>query len=166
MKDKGFTLIELVVVIVILGILSATALPKFVNLTEDAHLSVEKSVKGSFDGAAKQLRLKWLARGKPSTLTINGNSISMSAEGYPIGSTTDTAGCIEIWNKIMDTDMSIIPISNDAIDDWSAYGSAGNSISPHACAYSYHHGEVFTPGQTPAFSYTPSTGSIVVFNFD
>ncbi|MEE9327087.1 MAG: type II secretion system protein, partial [Cocleimonas sp.] len=36
-KQQGFTLIELVMVIVILGILSATALPKFVNLSGEAH---------------------------------------------------------------------------------------------------------------------------------
>ncbi|MHB1244912.1 MAG: type II secretion system protein [Sulfuriferula sp.] len=50
--QAGFTLIELVVVIVILGILAATALPKFIDLTGDANASAIKGVAGGLASAA------------------------------------------------------------------------------------------------------------------
>ena len=50
-KQNGFTLIELVVVIIILGILAVTAAPKFINLQSDARASTIQGMKGSIQGA-------------------------------------------------------------------------------------------------------------------
>lgn len=52
MRQKGFTLIELVVVIVILGILSAVALPKFLNLSDKANDAALAGVAGALSSAA------------------------------------------------------------------------------------------------------------------
>ncbi len=59
-KHRGFTLIELVVVIVILGILSIVALPKFLNLTDDSRKAVMEGLLASIKSSATMIHSKAL----------------------------------------------------------------------------------------------------------
>ncbi|MGR5261289.1 type II secretion system protein [Vibrio astriarenae] len=93
-KQGGFTLIELVVVIVILGILAVTAAPKFLNLQSDARASSLQGLKGAMAGAAGITYGKAAIDGDERTPSITAASSATGIAltfGYP-SATTDGIG--------------------------------------------------------------------------
>lgn len=77
MRYNGFTLIELVMVIVILGILAAIALPKFANLQDDAELAVVESTASAFRSAVKIAQMKWRTSGEQrNNIALSGSSFA------------------------------------------------------------------------------------------
>jgi prepilin-type N-terminal cleavage/methylation domain-containing protein len=123
MHQGGFTLIELVIVIIVLGVLSATALPKFLNLSDDAEIAVVEGTADALQSAVNLAHSKWILIGSPTDIlsnddvqlygsgaegTIDFNAAGWPAQNYPyIDSSaikTDAKDdCVSLWNTILNT---------------------------------------------------------------
>ena len=134
-RQSGFTLIELVVVIVILGILAATAAPKFMNLQGDARISALSGLKGSVKSAISMVYskaiLKGIEKSETGKVCANGSDLNGATCSDPIdivyGRPDATAdGLI----KSLDIESKAVESSGDANDttvEWN-YFVSGNSI--------------------------------------
>lgn len=86
--SRGFTLIELVVVIVVLGVLAATATPKFVSLRSEAKIAKMQAYAGALHSGITLAVAKWQASGSPAAgLTMNDGSTVSFSNGYPTAAT-------------------------------------------------------------------------------
>jgi len=110
-EQKGFTLIELVVVIVILGILAVTAAPKFIDLQDDARTATLNGIKASMQSASSMLYSKSLIKGNEASgaadaifVTVNNININTNF-GYPLADYDSTAEAGD-WDDLLDIDAS------------------------------------------------------------
>jgi len=84
---------ELVIVIIILGILAAVAVPRYLNLNDDALAASRSGVVAGLNSSIQVVHSRWLAQGATGTVTPDGGTaITMNASGYPnVGATYATA---------------------------------------------------------------------------
>lgn len=139
-NSRGFTLIELVVVIIILAILAAVALPRFISVTDDAHESAVRGTGGALASAVLLVRSQWEVNRSTGVANPNLNvagfgedNVDVNSDGWPVGiddgaAVGSVADCQDIWNNIL---QGSAPTLGGATPDYVA------TLAGQVCTYTY-----------------------------
>ncbi len=152
-KQTGFTLIELVLVVVMLGLLAVTAIPKFLDLTDRAENANIEGMAGGFATAVALVRAQWEAEGRPKNLTnqntviYDGTTLILTSEdtangirpgyvtgltdGENLGGAFGSENCLEIWQNILQQPPTISSSITDINNGIAAYfvSKSGTGVS-------------------------------------
>ena len=152
-KQNGFTLIELVVVIAILGILAAVALPRFMNATKDAHEAAVSGTAGALGSAVALVRAQWeinRAKGVNNADGVDGfgdEKVLVNSDGWPINTAGSTGlNCTNVWKNILQGSIPTVDGSDPSYIP---------SKTTTVCTFTYQR-----DGKDDEISYDSTTGQV------
>ncbi|WP_367988070.1 prepilin-type N-terminal cleavage/methylation domain-containing protein [Vibrio sp. NTOU-M3] len=184
-RQSGFSLVELVVVIVVVGLLAVAALPRFLDVTDEAKKASIEGVAGGYATGVLSARAQWEAEARPTRIisgekynTVNYDGVDFwltrskdsngsntdFRDGYPLG--LDTGGafpsglteqaCVDLMNNLLQNPPKVGTQTEADQDSDIKYAAVANTGAA-TCTYIQQEG-----GSAHQFVYEAKTGRVTV----
>ncbi|WP_136681537.1 type II secretion system protein [Neptunomonas sp. XY-337] len=169
-RQSGFTIIELVVVIALLGILSAVALPRFIDVTQDARRAAVSGAAGGLGAGVALVRAQSVVDNVAAgnTVAIDGLNIIANVRGYPVGTngaaitngsgdqSLSNADCVAVWGAVLQGSAPTVAIAAGAGIDYVATANGAGTT----CTYAYQVGR--SAAETRDITYDSNNGDVSI----
>ena len=156
-KQQGFTLIELVVVIIILGILAVTAAPKFINLQSDARASTVSGLEAAIKGADTLINSKSLIAGNNAVAAATTTTVTVATSTTVL---TNYGHATAVWTGSLENALDIDAAESSTTADWLYVEDATDSS-----IYFYPQGQASPKdGTTPGTCYTQYVNALTSYD--
>jgi MSHA pilin protein MshB len=185
-RSSGFTLIELVIVIILLGLLAAAALPRLLSATDNAEIATLEGVAGGFSTAVAIAHAQWAADGNSPgaettvankvIINLDGKTFYMNEYGWPanVDSSDDSAAngqtadeCKQVFDNILQSSPATTTDSvNRANNRYfvSVINNAGGNVDivGDICRFELILSDSETASATHFFDYDLVNGQVII----